>query len=221
MKKSRKKAETEAKEKSKAKGILQKIWYFIWEDNSVWSWIANIILAFILIKFVVYPGLGYALSTSHPVVAVVSGSMEHDGSFDQWWNSNAICNHSLCTQKEFYNSIGINKTRFRSFIFKNGFNTGDIIILHGIEPEKIGIGDVIVFNSDLNYPIIHRVIKKEYKNNRIYFTTKGDHNEFSGKEDKNISQDKVIGKAIFRIPYLGRIKMVFAKALSIFGINMK
>ena len=72
--------------KKKVKKRLKKIWYFIWEDNSIWSWIVNIILAFVLIKFIVYPGLGFLLSTSHPVVAVVSESMEHNKlGFDNWW----------------------------------------------------------------------------------------------------------------------------------------
>ena len=63
--------------KKEFKKLLKKTWHFIWEDNSIWSWIANVIIAFILIKFIVYPGLGLLLSTSHPVVAVVSSSMEH------------------------------------------------------------------------------------------------------------------------------------------------
>ena len=62
----------------------KKVWHFIWEDNSIWSWIVNIILAFILIKFIVYPGLGLALGTSYPIVAVVSNSMEHEPSMASW-----------------------------------------------------------------------------------------------------------------------------------------
>ena len=67
--------------KKKNKSTWQKIWYFIWEDDSVLSWIVNIILAFVLIKFIVYPGLGLVFGTDFPVVAVVSGSMEHEGNF--------------------------------------------------------------------------------------------------------------------------------------------
>ena len=63
------------KEKSKPASTWGKVWYFIWHDDSVWSWIVNIILAFLLIKFIVYPGLGFLLETEYPVVAVVSGSM--------------------------------------------------------------------------------------------------------------------------------------------------
>ena len=61
----------------KTKKLIKKVWHFIWEDDSVWSWIVNVVLAFVLIKFIVYPGLGFILNTSHPVVAVVSSSMEH------------------------------------------------------------------------------------------------------------------------------------------------
>ena len=75
--------------KKKTKKLLKKTWHFIWEEDSIWSWIVNVILAFILIKFIVYPGLGLLLSTSHPVVAVVSESMEHNEmKFDDWWDKN-------------------------------------------------------------------------------------------------------------------------------------
>ena len=62
---------------SKFRKLWKKFWYFIWEDNSIWSWIVNVILAFLLIKFLVYPGLGIILGTDYPIVAVVSESMEH------------------------------------------------------------------------------------------------------------------------------------------------
>ncbi|MBW2993462.1 hypothetical protein KY317_02720, partial [Candidatus Woesearchaeota archaeon] len=62
----------------KFKEIVHKTWDFIWNSNSVWSWIVNIILAFVIIKFLLYPGLGLVTGTSHPIVAVVSNSMEHD-----------------------------------------------------------------------------------------------------------------------------------------------
>ena len=64
-----------------------KIWHFLWYEDSVASWLVNIVLAFVLIKFVLYPGLGLILGTQFPVVAVVSSSMEHHpSSFDGWWD---------------------------------------------------------------------------------------------------------------------------------------
>ena len=98
------------KNKKKFKRLLKKTWYFIWEDDSIWSWIVNIILAFVLIKFIVYPGLGFLLSTSHPVVAVVSDSMEHNMEFNKWWEKN----------ERWYLENGIDKEEFEKFPLKNG-----------------------------------------------------------------------------------------------------
>ena len=82
--------------------IWKKVWHFIWDDDSIWSWIANIALAFVLIKFVVYPALGFLLHTTHPVVAVVSESMEHNINFDDWWGKSGF----------WYSSNGISKNGF-------------------------------------------------------------------------------------------------------------
>ena len=56
---------------------IVKFWKFVWEDDSIEAWILSAIFAFLIIKFLVYPALGFVLSTTHPVVAVISGSMEH------------------------------------------------------------------------------------------------------------------------------------------------
>jgi len=188
------------------KGRLRKVWWFIWEDDSLLSWVINVAIAFVLIKYLVYPGLGFVLGTSFPVVAVVSGSMEHDGNFDEWWNSPAVC-RSACTQKDWYNERGITREEFTNFIFKNGFNKGDIIILFGAEPQDIHIGDVIVFNAGEAYPIIHRVVSIEKKGDSYVFETKGDHNMLKGQADMNIQQEQILGRAVVRIPYLGWIKI--------------
>lgn len=200
------------------KSVLKKIWHFIWEDDSIWSWLVNIALAFILIKFIVYPGLGLLLGTSFPVVAVVSGSMEHDGSFEEWWQSPAHCDGSFCTQEEWYKEYGISAEEFQSYPFKNGFNKGDIMVLKGEEPKNIKSGDVIVFLSRQGPdPIIHRVVAVTGdESTGFVYQTKGDHNSDSGDIDMDIPQEAVIGKAIFRIPLLGWIKILFVDFISLF-----
>lgn len=183
-----------------AKKHLKKFWWFIWEDDSIWSWIANVILAFVLIKFVVYPLLGLILSTSHPIVAVVSGSMEHDGSFDEWWAS----------QQEWYSENGISMEQFRDFSFRNGFNKGDIMVLKGYDPSRINVGDIIVFTANKPDPIIHRVVAKWNSDGKIHFQTKGDFNHgFANVGEEDILQERVIGRALFRIPYIGYVKIAF------------
>ncbi|MBU0979610.1 MAG: signal peptidase I [Nanoarchaeota archaeon] len=194
-----------------------KIWYFIWHDNSVWSWIANIILAFVLIKFIVYPGIGLAFGTTHPIVAVVSGSMEHPGGFDKWWAEPASCSFGACTQEGWYKEHAVSRETFRRFSMKNGFNKGDIIILFGAKPERLVIGDVIVFRSGRPDPIIHRVVKKTWFNDHYLFQTKGDNNPdsiTSGILNENgITEDRIIGKAVLRVPWLGWVKIMFVEMI--------
>ncbi|MBW2964991.1 signal peptidase I [Candidatus Woesearchaeota archaeon] len=202
----------------KAKRTWKKVWYFIWEDDSWASWFVNVLLAFIIIKFVVYPVLGLVLSTSHPIVAVVSSSMEHDGSFDDWWQASAVCDAGSCTQGGYYAQINVSKDEFRTFRFRNGFNTGDIMLLYGTDPDKIDIGDVIVFAADRPDPIIHRVIKIVDNGNGRVFTTKGDHNGGSYYFEAYIPEESYIGKAAVRIPYLGYIKIGFVKLLGWVGL---
>ncbi|GAI82642.1 unnamed protein product [marine sediment metagenome] len=196
-------------DKKEFKQALKKIWYFIWESDSAWSWVVNILLAFIIIKFIVYPGLGFAFQTTHPIVAVVSGSMEHDGSFDQWWGS----------QDEWYLSKGITKEQFKEFSFKNGFNRGDIMVLRGKKPDDMKIGDVIVYHGRLPDPIIHRVVDVSIEDNAYYFQTKGDHN--TNPDQQLVNQNYIVGyakyqkasKAVLRIPYLGYIKIIFVELI--------
>ena len=223
--------------KEDVKRALRKTWHFIWEEDSIWSWIVNIVLAFVLIKFIVYPGLGFAFGTSYPIVAVVSGSMEHkavhpcsmrtlQGSCIERESSYyEICGSKFEERQKrdlnfFWNTCGdwyknntiITKDKFEKFKFKNGFNTGDIMVLRGIKTEKLEVGDTIVYMSrTAPYPIIHRIV--DIDENSYVFKTKGDHN--SGA-DAPVEEKQIIGKAILRVPLLGWIKIGFVKLINVF-----
>jgi len=186
------------------KKILKRVWHFIWHEDSIWSWLVNIILAFVLIKYVIYPGLGFILGTTHPIVAVVSGSMEHNGNFDDWW----------AIHQQYYQGFNISKEEFISFQFKHGFNKGDIMVLIGKDSQDLNVGDIIVFNGGRKDPIIHRVIKKWEEGNKVFFQTKGDHNAKSMEAiELRIPESQIIGKAVFRVPFLGYIKIWFVDLL--------
>ncbi len=175
---------------------IRKIWNFIWYNDSPLSWLLNIILALVLVKFVIFPGLGFILGTTHPLVAVVSSSMDHNGlDFDGWWEKN----------KGSYEDNSISKETFKNYDFKHGFNKGDIMVL--ISPKSYSVGDVLVYrkaNSN-DPPIIHRVIKI----NDNSLQTKGDNVKIVQDFEKDIKEESLIGKAALRIPYLGYIKIFF------------
>lgn len=202
------------------KRSLKRFWYIVWEEDSLRSWILNILLAFLIIKFIVYPGLGLVLSTQHPIVAVVSGSMEHDGKFEEWWGSAARCGDIQCRQSDFYAKYNITREEFAEYPYSNGFNIGDIMVLYGDNPEDIEPGEILVFDIGQPVPIIHRVIKRWEESGKYYFTTKGDHNNelFYAIGEDRIEQGQIIGKAVFRVPYLGYIKIWFVELLKLLHI---
>ena len=188
------------------KKTAKRIWRFLWYEDSLTSWIVSIVLAVLLIKFVVYPALGLILGTRLPVVAVVSSSMEHNTrNFSLWWEKN----------KNFYENLNISKEDFENFIFANGFNKGDIIVLLGVKPEKLKVGDVIVFRGSLKNPIIHRIVRKWQENNSYYFQTKGDNNPASRNDELRIGEKFIYGKAVARIPWLGWVKIIAIEMLKL------
>ena len=189
------------------KEVLKKIWHFIWHDNSLASWIVNVILAFLIVKFLIYPGLGFIFGTGYPVVAVVSSSMEHNPSnLETWWNNN----------QDWYLNKNITKEDFFSYQLKNGFNKGDIMVLIGRKPMNIKKGDIIVFKGSLKDPIIHRVVRIYQEGDAYYMQTKGDNNGDSRSDELKIPVDSIVGKAILRIPWLGWVKIIAFDAINKF-----
>jgi signal peptidase I len=188
-------------------------WKYVWEGEGVIPFILNVLIAFVFIYFIVYPGLSFLLGTNFPIVAVISGSMEHDGNFDTWWRSNCRSNQGQVSQAQLYNSIGISKEEFLEYSFKDGFNTGDIMVLGS--PAITEVGDVIVFMSGQPHdPIIHRLIANSDGN----YLAKGDHNCYSAAFEQSIRHNQLVGKALFRIPYLGYIKIIFVNIVGYLNV---
>lgn len=198
------------------KSTWQKVWHFLWYEDSVASWLVSIVLAFLLIKFLIYPALGLIFGTQFPVVAVVSNSMEHDQSFDAWWSS----------QEDLYLQFNITKQQFTEFPMRSGFNKGDIIILLGAKPEKLANGQIIVYWGGKEYPIIHRIVAVgQNRDGTRYFQTKGDHN--LGQivnppylDEHHVPADQIVGRAVLRVPYLGWVKIWFVELLNAFGLHV-
>jgi signal peptidase I len=209
-----------------------KFFYFIWYEDSFTSWVINIILAFIFIKFLFYPLLGVVFGTNLPVVAVVSCSMEHK--FTNCGNDNIMNN--LCGVPgsggtnfdtfwdncgEFYEAKGITKDVFKEFKMSGGFNKGDIIFLKGTNIDKLKIGDILVFDAKgRGYPIIHRVIQKDNSSSNNNVQTKGDHNIAQINDgllnEYNVNESQFRGEAIFKVPLVGYIKIWFTDLVNMF-----
>ena len=122
------------------KGSVKKLWNLLWHDNSWKGWIFSIIILFIFIKFIFLPGLTLITGTSLPLAIVESCSMYHSGAdtdatFERWWK----------THEGKYEELSITKENFKNYIFKNGFNKGEILFLVKATQSKLKIGDIITF----------------------------------------------------------------------------
>lgn len=212
---------------------LKKSWNWVWNSDSILSWIVAMFLIFIFVKFIFFPGLSFIFGTSLPLAGVESSSMDHRIVGDDSGRLNLCGTLYSKEQKqsinfnEYWNRCGswyedrnITKSQFSKFSLHNGFAKGDIMIVWGRFTPKVG--DVIIFqpNSDSSAPrpIIHRIVK--IQDNII--ETKGDHNGEQLKKTNNgystdettITQEQIIGKAIFKIPYLGYLKIWMVDILS-------
>lgn len=210
----------------KIKKAIKNGWNYFWNNDSLGSWILNIIVAFLLIRYVIYPVLGIMLGTSFPIVAVVSESMEH-GTFN-----NVLCGKTVTNFKEsfdnywkacgsWYEQQGITEEQFKTFAFTDGFNKGDVIILWRANEDNLRIGDVLVFQASRPQPIIHRIVAIKKENGKTYYQTKGDHNAGSIEAalgEMKIGENRIEGKGVLRVPYFGWLKILFVEALRPFGI---
>ena len=176
---------------------FKKTYHFIFKEDSALSWAVNIILAFLIVKFLVYPGMSLVLGTDLPLVAVISGSMDHEGlEIDEWWEANG----------DWYTEEGLTQEEFLEFKFLNGFDKGDVMVLGSA--GDVEVGDVLVYVSSTHeYPIIHRVVGL---NDDGTYDFKGDNNDEGDPGD--IVEEQLLGKALYRIPKIGWVK-IWAVAL--------
>lgn len=195
---------------------FSRFWNWLWHSDSILSWIVALIFAFIIVKFIFFPILSLIFQTSLPLVVVESSSMHHPGSFlgnafsttnsfNSWWQSSS----------EWYLEKNITAEQASSWPFRTGMEKGDIIVVSGWgNPE---IGDVIIFNANQQHPIIHRIIKIEQISNQAVYSTKGDNNPGQLEIEKQIPENAVIGKSVFKIPKLGWLKLIFVEILNAFS----
>jgi hypothetical protein len=199
-----------ARGESKFKKFLKRFWEIVWKDDSFKGWLISLIFIFVVIKFIFFPLLNLATGTSLPLAIVESCSMYHSGNvfgnLDNWWER-----HDMK-----YSNLNINKAEFEDFTLKKGFSKGDIIFIMGAKPEKLKIGDVIIFDSNQKNPIIHRIIgiKQDLGSGKYIFSTMGDNNNGQLSIEQSISEDQIVGKAVFNIfPAVGWAKLIFYEHL--------
>lgn len=88
-------------------------------------------------------------------------------------------------------------------------NIGDVIVIRGVDPVELKVGDIIVFNPPKPYysgvPWVHRIISIQKINEELYVKTKGDANIYP--DPFTLTKDNIIGLVIFKLPYIGLLTL--------------
>jgi len=91
-------------------------------------------------------------------------------------------------------------------------NVGDLIVVQGgFNVSNInaayGTGDIIVFHKpyDPDELIVHRAVEMHTSVNTTYLKTKGDNN--NGVDPWEITDNDLVGKVVWTIPYLGNVPL--------------
>jgi signal peptidase I len=175
-----------------SKSFIKKFWEFLHKD-SWYSLIVTLILAVVIIRFLFFPLLSFITGTSLPLVIVESCSMYH---YEEGFGK--------IIENGIYEDNGIYLEDTENWVFQNGFSKGDIIFVIGV--KNVEVGDVIIFNAGAKYPLIHRVIRADED-----YGTKGDNyitNPEQLPSEEEIQKEQIMGKALFKIPYIGWVKLI-------------
>ena len=205
-------------DKKGTKEKLKRLYEFIWKEDTLASWVVSLILIFLIVYFIFFPLLSLIMGSPMPLVVVESTSMHHPGgfientlglesSFGQWWEG----------KKEWYIERNINYSRARGWPLRTGLEMGDIVAVVGA--NQLEIGDIIIFRANKRHPVIHRIIDIEKEDGRTIYQTKGDNNRDQIPTERKILKNQIIGKAIFRIPKVGWVKLGQVEIFKLIGLN--
>jgi signal peptidase len=87
---------------------------------------------------------------------------------------------------------------------------GDLVVVKGVSPEEISIGDIIVYHNPFQrVAVVHRVIDIKKDGDEFIFYTKGDNNLTNRLSDQEagiappVREYWVKGRVVLTIPKLG------------------
>lgn len=180
-----------------------------WKNEYVQT--AAVIGVVVITFFGAWFGATLVLNTPNPVVVVPTGSMciPYDGFCDGW-----------------------------SHPFARTLHVGDLLILQGLDPKDLNTeypnSDIIVFHEEANAKtlVVHRIVVADNVSGVLYFHTKGDGNgikwpaavapqqydTYPIESQQGVSQDKIVGRVIFRVPWIGNLVLFMQTSTGIIAV---
>ncbi|MBI4044774.1 MAG: hypothetical protein HY392_03635 [Candidatus Diapherotrites archaeon] len=202
-----------------------------------------------LFAFILYNFLGFVLSTSAPIVIVVSGSMEPvlyrgDIVVLQGVKAESVSAPLVVLEEPFLDSRPFSDYASATCVDKKtgeqkdcqlfggknprSFDTVSIGFVNGKSVQIQETGDIIVYNSTSSgEPVIHRAVAKLQGIDKTVILTKGD-SELNPLVDQQagitrgaVAGSQIQGKALFKIPLLGYLKLLVFDDLPVLVFGCK
>ncbi|MGG5462976.1 signal peptidase I [Clostridium sp. B9] len=122
-----------------------------------------------------------------------------------------LINNFMSKSDAIFKAVGFRTYTILSGSMEPTINTGDLAVVRSAEVNEVEVGDIITFKYDGNV-VTHRIIEK----NEEGFITKGDNN--NAEDTEVVTASDLIGKVLFRIPFLGYVTIFLAKPIVISGL---
>ncbi|MHA2091364.1 MAG: signal peptidase I [Candidatus Kariarchaeaceae archaeon] len=93
---------------------------------------------------------------------------------------------------------------------------GDLFVIRDSSPEDYHLGDVVVYENVGGEKVIHRIIDVVIDQGEYFYRIKGDNPQTNANPDtyahsKLIPYSIILGKIIYRIPYLGHLSLAMQR----------
>lgn len=195
------------------------------------DWVVYLFSALIF-AYLIYAIFGLVLGTNSPMVIVVSGSME-----PVYFRGDVVVLQGKTIEKIQGQVVELNENlsgkHFDEFASPIRGRVDDRLETVAVEfnnDKRIDLnekGDIIVyFSNERSEPIIHRIVAKIQANDGVFFLTKGDsiNNPFMDEEVCGVYSNglksycvtpypikaaEIQGTALFKIPWIGYVKLFF------------
>lgn len=82
---------------------------------------------------------------------------------------------------------------------------GDIVLVEKISGDRVNVGDVVMYFSEDDINITHRVIEETTQSGVTRYILKGDNNPSA--DPKSVGSEQIKGRVIGTIPYLGKLTL--------------
>lgn len=149
------------------------------------------IVAALAAAYIAYNLLILVAGTPMPIVSVVSESMYHQSSFDEWWQQS----------RGYYEAYSIGRDDMLSYKNPNGLAIGDLLFVTA--PDNINVGDIVIYQKG-SITVVHRVVQISGSGSEATYMTKGDNPNTNSAPDSGLrAKSELLGKVRFSLPLLG------------------